>query len=52
MFTGWGGLRAMIPGLKKKADPLADWESKKCFSILFTNGSSLHMELPPGGNGR
>ena len=24
----------------------------KCFSIVFSNNSAVHLELPPHGNGR
>lgn len=50
------GLKTLVAGLTKSK--LADSEipshvdDAKCFSIVFSSNSALHLELPPNGNGR
>ena len=55
-MAGWVGLKTLVAGLTKSK--LADSEipchvdDNKCFSIIFSSNSALHLELPPNGNGR
>jgi hypothetical protein len=54
--AGWVGLKTLVAGLGGKSktdDSIPEGvDDHKSFSIVFTSNSAIHLELPPGGNGR
>lgn len=54
--AGWVGLKTLVAGLTKSkaadAEIPSHVDDAKCFSIVFSSNSAVHLELPPNGNGR
>ena len=50
------GLKTLVAGLTKSkaidAEIPSHVDDAKCFSIVFSGTSAVHLELPPHGNGR
>ncbi|GFR48262.1 hypothetical protein Agub_g10127 [Astrephomene gubernaculifera] len=49
--SAWAGVVAALMGRQRPAPP-ASLDPRKCFSLSLEGGRSLHLQLPPAGNGR